>query len=130
MGFGSEEFASPQNPACWSACQTHGKMFNLANLKVSQQQSHLADNFQAAVIISVLDPYSRVGVCGTGQTEMAGPAPARDFSSHLEVTDTWQVILWEMRGGSGRERACTCNIRPLRSSVGFDLKRWWKEVFG
>lgn len=38
-------------------------MFNLANLRVSQQQSHLPDNFQAEVIISVWDPYSRVGVC-------------------------------------------------------------------
>lgn len=61
-------------------------MFNLANLKVSQQQSHFPNNFQAEVIISVWDPYSRVGVCGRGQTAMAGPGPDRDFSSDLEVT--------------------------------------------
>lgn len=56
FGFGSKEFASPQNPACWSAYQRHSKMFHLGNLKVSQQQNHLADNFQAEVIISVSDP--------------------------------------------------------------------------
>lgn len=61
-------------------------MFNLVNLKVSQQQSHLADRFRAEVIISVSDPYSRVGVCAVGQTEMAGPAPTGDFSSPLAVT--------------------------------------------
>jgi len=62
-------------------------MFNLANLEVSWQQCHLVDNLQAEVIIPVLDRCSRVGVRGTGRTEVAGPGPTEAFWSHLAVTE-------------------------------------------
>lgn len=56
------------------------KCFIFLNRKGSQQQS-LANNLQAEVIISGLDPYSHVGVRGAGQTEWQDLPPPG--TSHL-----------------------------------------------
>lgn len=79
---------SPESSVLGVPTRNTEKCFILFNPKVSQQQSHLADNLRAEVIISVLHPHGCVGEGGTGQTEMAGPAPAGDFSSRLELTQT------------------------------------------